>query len=282
MRIISTIATAGWACTASLACWAHGPQIQITQAGGQIVTHELFLEAPYTAPSPPKSVYVMPVLPTSGVWYARPSGAISPLTSTLLYPSGPGLAYGSDLADGGPQDFAAGSAISLGFLDGLKRWDGASAAFVDAGDTQLKAFRGSNENIDTPPENFAITSDAGPFDSVLLAAVADGYGSDGAGVHGSFRYAFLGDGVSPAVAPADGVYLFTMQVSTTQSGVGPSDALNFVLHKNAGGAELSAAVASLHVAPGLVQVVPEPLSLPLASVASCLIFAMPLRLRERR
>ena len=129
------------------------------------------------------------------VWYSKPNNAIDPITLLPAFPSGPGLAYGYDLADGGPQAFAADSVISVGFLDGLKLWNG--AAFTDAGATELKAFRGSNANITTPAANFAVTSDSGPFDSVSLAAVAANYGTDGAEVHSSFRWALLGDGTSP-------------------------------------------------------------------------------------
>ena len=116
----------------------------------------------------------MALLPFSDVWYSRPNGAIDPITQLSAFPSGPGLAYGSDLADGGPQSFAAGSILSINFADGLKRWNGAS--FVDAGATQLKAFRGSNANITAPLENFGITTDAGPFVGVSLPAVAADYG----------------------------------------------------------------------------------------------------------
>jgi hypothetical protein len=173
------------------------------------------------------------------------------------FPSGPGLAYGYDLADGGPQAFAQGSVFSVQFADGLKRWNGAT--FVDAGATQLKAFRGSNANIGSPPENFGITSDGGPFDSVSLAAVAAGYGADGAEVHSSLRFALLGDGSSPTSASPDGVYLLSMQLASTQSGLGPSDPFYFVLNKNGAAADVAAAVQSLGMAPGLVQwIVPEP------------------------
>jgi hypothetical protein len=144
-------------------------------------------------------------------------------------------------------------------VDGLKRWNG--SLFADAGATQLKGFRGSNASISSPPENFAITSDVGPFDSVSLAAVAAGYGSDGAEVHGSFRFALLGDGSSPTSASPDGVYLLTMQVSSTQPGLNASDPFYFVLNKNAAAAGVAAAVHSLGISPSLVQwVVPEPAS----------------------
>ena len=212
-------ALALFAALAASAAWAHGPQIQITNSGNKIVTRELLLDGPYSpAVTAPKSAYVMGLLPFSDVWYSRPNGAIDPITQLPAFPSGPGLAYGSDLADGGPQAFAAGSVLSINFADGLKRWNGAS--FVDAGVTQLKAFRGSNANITTPLENFGITTDAGPFDSVSLPAVAADYGAEGAEVHNSVRFALLGDGASPTSSSPDGVYSLKMQLSSTQFGPG--------------------------------------------------------------
>jgi hypothetical protein len=237
---------------------AHGPQIQITSDGGKIVTRELLLDGPYTtALSAPKSAYVMPALPFSGVWYSRPNDAIDPILLTPSFPSGPGLAYGYDLADGGPQAFETGSMISVAFTAGLKRWDG--AVFVDAGATELKAFRGSDPSIITPAANFAVTTDAGPFDSVSLAAVAAGYGSEAVEVHASLRFALLGDGTSPTSASADGVYLVNLQISSNQAGLSPSDPYYFVLNKNASWSTVESAVGSLGIAPSLQQwAVPEP------------------------
>lgn len=234
---------------------AHGPQIQITNDNNKIVTRELLNDGPYSdSLTAPKSVYVMPLLEFSGVWYSRPNN--EQLAGLPAFPSGPGLAYGYDLTNGGPQAFAAGSVISVGFLDGLKLWNG--AAFADAGVTELKAFRGSNPNIATPDANFAITSDAGPLDSLSLAAVAENYGADGDEVHGSFRWALLGDGSSPTSTSLDGVYLLKLQATSTQGGLAASDPYYFVLHKNAAPEAVAAAVNSLGFAPGLVQVVPEP------------------------
>jgi hypothetical protein len=261
------IAPAIFAALAASAVWAHGPQIQITNNGDKIATRELLLDGPYSpAVTAPKSVYVMSLLPFSDVWYSRPNGAIDPITQLPAFPSGPGLAYGSDLADGGPQAFSAGSILSINFADGLKRWNGAS--FVDAGTTQLKAFRGSNVNITTPVENFGITTDAGPFDSVSLAAVAAEYGADGDEVHSSIRFALLGDGSSPTSSSPDGVYSLKLQLSSTQAGLTPSDPYYFVLNKNASPTEVVAAVRSLGFGPAAVQwVTPEPTAWCLAAIA---------------
>jgi hypothetical protein len=235
---------------------AHGPQIQITNDNNKIVTRELLLEEPYSASlTPRKSVYVMPLREFGGVWYSRPNNVSSAtIPGAPEYPSGPGLAWGYDTIDGGPQAFAEGSVLSVAFTDGLQRWNG--TMFADAGATQLKAFRGSNANVTSPPENFAITSDAAPFDSVSLAAIAANYE---AGAHGSLRFALMGDGASPSSTSADGVYLVAQQLGSTQSQLNPSDPFYFVLHKNAAMQDIVAAVQSLGVAPALVQwVVPEP------------------------
>lgn len=247
------------AALASSLSLAHGPQIQVTEDNKKIVTRELLVDGPYsTALTPPKSVYVMPLASLDGVWYSRPNNAASTTIPGLPgFPSGPGVAYGHDLVNGRPQTFAEGSVLSIGFVGGLKRWNG--TAFADAGATQLKSFRGSNVNISSPTENFAITSDSGPFDSVSLPAVAAGYGAEAAEVHSSIRFALLGDGASPTSASPDGVYLVSLQLGSTQSGLIPSDPYYFVLHKNAAMQDVSAAVQSLGISLALVQwVVPEP------------------------
>jgi hypothetical protein len=258
-----------------LTVWGHGPQIQITNDNNQIVTRQLHLDVPYSAAlSDPTSVYVMPMGVSSemagNVWYSRPNGAINSTTMLPAYTSGPGLAYGYGFDPLVPatQLFATGSVFSVSFKDGLKKWDGVS--FVDAGDTQLKAFRGSNVNITTPVENFAITSDVGPFDSLSLPAVTDGYGTEDDEVHNSVRWALLGDGASPTSTSPDGVYLLSLQLSSTQLNLAPSDEYFFVLHKNASHADVQSAVNSLQVAPGAVQFVPEPSSILAMGIAGVL------------
>jgi hypothetical protein len=246
---------------------AHGPQIQITNDNSKIVTRALHHDGPYgAAVTTSKSIYVMSLQPFDGVWYSRPNGEIDPITQLPAFPSGPGLAYGSDLADGGAQAFSAGSILSVGFAGGLARWNG--TAFVDAGATQLKAFRGSNANIASPPENFAVSSDAGPFDSVSLAAVAANYGTEGAEVHNSIRFALMGDGTLPTSSSPDGIYSLKLQISSTQAGLAPSDPYHFVLIKNAPMSQVVAAVQSLGAAPQAAQwLVPEPAAAALAAIA---------------
>jgi hypothetical protein len=260
---------------AATSALAHGPQIQITQVPvdentRKIVTRQLLLDGDYSdSLSPLTSVYAMPVLKYQNAWYSRPNNEWDTFLNQPAFPSGPGLAYGFDLADGGPQEFAAGSVISISFTDRLKIWDEGTMSFVDAGDTQIKAFRGSNANISSPAANFAISSDAGPSDSVSLATVAANYGGGAEPweVHGSLRWALLGDGPSPTSSSADGVYLVSLQLSSTQAGLLPSDEYYFVLGKNASPEVLATAVASLGVPSELVQYVPEPATAMIAMFA---------------
>ena len=270
MRAVAT-ALAAMIALAAVTAHAHGPQIQITNDSNKIVTRELLFDGPYsTAITPPKSAYVMSLQPLDGVWYSRPNGQIDAITKLPAFPSGPGVAYGFDIADGGPQVFTANSVLSIAFADGLKHWDG--AAFVDAGTNQLKVFRGSNVNVASPPENFAITSDAGPFDSLSLPAVAANYGAEGAEVHNSLRFALLGDGTSPMSPSPDGIYLLKLQLSSTQPGLSPSDIYNFVLYKNAPIDQVAAAVQSLGIESAAVQwVTPEPHT---AALAACGLAAL--------
>jgi hypothetical protein len=279
------IALAIFVALSEATAWGHGPQIQITNDGDKIVTRRLIADAPYSGSlTSATSVYVMPLLPTSGVWYSQPNSALDPILGVPSYFSGPGLTYGYDLADGGPQAFAAGSVLSLEFTAGLKRWNGSS--FTDAGATELKAFRGSNVNITSPPQNFAITSDAGPFDSLSLAAVAANYGSEGAEVHGTINFALLGDGSSPTSssgAETDGIYLLNLRLSSTQAGLAASDEYFFVLSKNAAPSELTDAVSSLGFAPPLVEWtnVPEPCGCALAVFGAAIVAAKRLAARRR-
>jgi hypothetical protein len=280
MRARMIVLTLSAALVAATAC-AHGPQIQITNDSNKIVNRELHLDGPYsTTQTVPKSVYVMSLLPFEGVWYSRPNSELDPITLLPAFPSGPGLAYGYDLADGGSQAFAAGSVLSINFVDGLKRWNG--AAYVDAGATQLKVFRGSNANISSPPENFAITTDAGPFDSVSLPAVAAGYGTEGPEVHNSIRFALLGDGTSSTSSSPDGVYSLKLQISSTQAGLSPSDPYYFVLYKNAAAGDVAAAVRSLGYAASAVQwVTPEPGTSSIAAIGSASLLSVRIT-RSRR
>jgi hypothetical protein len=223
--------------------------------------------------SAPKSVYVMPLLPLDGVWYARPNNSL--LAGIPAFPSGPGLAYGYDQADGGDRAFAPGSILTVEFVDGLKLWNGVS--FVDAGATQLKGFRGSNPAIDTPEANFAITSDSDPFDSVSLAAITDSYNAE---AHSSLRWALLGDGTSPTSNSPDGVYLLSMQLRSTQDGLATSEPYYYLLHKNASPEAIHGAVKTLGLPTDVVQFVPEPSALAMLALLGIGVAATRNRVRK--
>src|SRR5205809_8099819 len=80
---------------------AHGPQIQITNDGGKIVTRQLIADGPYSnSLTAVKSVYVTPLLDFNGVWYLPPNSSIAPILVGLAFPSGVGFACGYCLADG--------------------------------------------------------------------------------------------------------------------------------------------------------------------------------------
>jgi hypothetical protein len=236
---------------------AHGPQLQITNDAEKIVTRNIFVEAPYATLTPPRSVYVMPVKEFDGSWYARPNGTIDPVLGEPVYFSGPGLAYGQDQVDGEPRAFEAGTSFSLNFTGGLKRWDG--TAFVDSGTEQIHAFRGSP----VAPSATAVTSDSAPFAGLAFAPIAEDYDEE---AHSSARFRLLGDGTDPLTASQDGVFLLSLSISSTQTGLEDSDEFFYVLNKGAAATDLAAAVSSLGVDGSLVQYVPEPSSIALAGI----------------
>lgn len=239
------------------AAWGHGPQIQITNTQGKIVTRDLITDSPFTPLTPPRSVYVMPIMEWQGSWYARPNLSERPIIGGPQFYSGPGIAYGSQTAT--PDPFAPGENFSLEFGDLLRQWDG--DAFVPAGETQIRAFRGSPTNMTA----MATTSDNAPYASLEFPAIEADYSSD---AHASARFQFLPNGIDPGGGPDDGIYLLSLSLSTTQPGIEPSDPFYFVLTKNASRHETMAAVTALGFSPSLVQhlgtVVPEPSSLALA------------------
>lgn len=253
----TTFAIALFACTTAL---AHGPQIQITNTGDKIVTHDLIGDGNYDSPTPARSVYVMPVLEDLGKWYTRPNTAERPIIGGPQHYSGPGLAYGSQV--GTADAFAVSGVFTLSLTDGLLAWNG--TAFDDPGTEQVRAFRGSPSSMTAT----AITSDSGPFESLAFTAIAAGYNSE---AHATARYQFLGDGIDPATEPDDGIYLLSLRLSTSEVGIADSDEFYFVMHKNAPHADIRVAIESLGVSPSLVQVVgqmiPEPSALVIAAAA---------------
>jgi hypothetical protein len=238
---------------------SHGPQLQITNDEGKIVTRNIFFDSPYTELTSRKSLYVMPLMEYNGGWYSRPNGEVDPVLGLPVYYSGPGLAYGYDQVDGGARTLLADTILSLNLTDGLKRWDGTS--FVDPGSEQIQAFRGSAES----PSATAITSDSGAVASLALPAIAADYDEE---AHSTVRFRLLGDGTDPLSTSQDGVYLVSLNVASTQAGLASSDEFHFMLAKNAGLTEVSAAVAATGIDAAQVQFVPEPASIVLAAWAA--------------
>jgi hypothetical protein len=273
MRLIFSLVTAA-ATLAASGAFAHGPQIQVTGESGKITTRRLLPDGPYSSTlTAETSVYVMPLREHLGVWYSRPNGEIHPVTHAPAFFSGPGIAYGFgyDPAQPGDVDFMPGSQIRMTFSAGLKLWNGAT--FADAGATELQSFLGSF----AAPSAVARTSDVAPFAGLDFAPV--NFAVDGEEVHATSRFRLIGDGVSPTTASPDGVYLLSLQLTSNQVGLAASDPFFFVLNKNSDRATVEAAVASLAVAPGLVQIVPEPGS---AAIAVVGIVLTSLRARRKR
>jgi hypothetical protein len=231
----------------------HGPQLQITSNNGKIVTREIFLDEPYAPLSAPKSVYLIPLLSTSGQYFSRPNDEEA-APGVPAFNSGPGLAFGLGAT------FNSGFNFRLTFTDGLKIWDGSS--FVDPGLEQIQAFRGSFSN----PSATAVTSDTGPFASLNFPTIAAGYAESS---HNSASFRLLGDGISPTAASDDGVYLLSLQLQSTDPNLAPSDPYYFVLYKNAPIAEALAATRALKVSSADVQVVPEAGSLVFGMIGLC-------------
>ena len=222
------------------ATFAHGPQMQVTLDNNKITTRRI-LDDDYTSAgvTPATSVYVIPVLPVTFV--GQPVARVKPVNEQTF---GPGVAYGYDQLDGGAPDFTAPFSLHVA---GLEIWDGTS--FAPTGAEQLGLLQASgNVNPDSTKTTVAGTD--------LAVAVSATYTAT---AHSSIRYSLLGDGNDPYAASRDGVYLATLQLSGTQSpAITPSDPYYFVLNKNASPEALSAAIGSLGVALGMIQIIPEP------------------------
>lgn len=235
---------------------AHGPQIQITLDGTTITTRTLIQDGPYSnSLTAPKSVYIMPLAQTAGVWFSRPNGTMLP-GDVPEFNSGPGFAYGYGYnAVTNPAPFPIGSKFKLEYTAGLKLWNGAS--FIDAGATELEALRGSLAS----PADVAKTNDLSPFEDLLLPG--SGLSFSNAEGHSGLTFRMLGDGASTTSPVADGVYLVSLKLSNTGSPnevapVRESAPFYIVLNKDGAPSDVSAAVASLGFAAGQVQSVPEP------------------------
>jgi hypothetical protein len=257
--------------------FAHGPQLQVTADNGKIMTRSILNDV-YEPLTSPKSVYVMEVLPYRGVWYARPETQLNPPDHATApgqptYYSGPGLAYGLG------HTFAEGSSFSINFLTGLQLWNGAN--FGDAGSAELQYYRGGSIGGDGQlinPTASVVTSDGSASPLLTFAAIGAGYNEE---AHSTARLRFLGDGTTTpagsgpqtgtvASEPADGVYLASLVLSSSDSTLAASDPYYFVMHKGVPWSEVTAAVGSLGVPSFAVQVlgVPEPSALLLAATTA--------------
>src|SRR5687768_14825407 len=79
---------------------AHGPQLQITNDSGKVVTREIRLEGPYSDHlSAAISAYVIPVRVQDDIAYVRPNQTVDTITGLPNYLSGPGLAHGYNVVD---------------------------------------------------------------------------------------------------------------------------------------------------------------------------------------
>lgn len=244
--------------------WSHGPQIQATLTGGKIVTRRIVDDANYHSTlTAPTTVYSMPLARYQGVWRAQPDDSVEPDMVTPAYVGWPGFAYGFGYdATTNPAPFPVASNFVLEFTAGLKLWNG--AAFVNAGAAEAEAYRGSSVS----PSALAKTSDSGPFASLMFPGGAGvSFASSGAEVHNTVHYRMVGDGSSITSPLADGVYLLSMQLSSTDSTVGGSDPFYFVLSKGAAPGAVQAAIGSLGVDPSAVQAIPEPTAGALAALS---------------
>ena len=251
--------------TTSIA-FGHGPQIQTTNDSGKIVTREI-LDDPYgDSLTSPKLVYAMPLAEYLGVWRAQPDESLV---------GWPGFAYGFGYdALTNPAPFPVGSKFALGFTDGLKSWNG--AAFVDADATEAEAYRGSS----AVPSALAKTSDSGPFASLQFPGEAGiAFVSEGTDTHNTVNYRMLGDGTSILSPLADGIYLLSFQLTSSDVSVMASDPFYFVLPKNGSSAAVQAAIASLGFDAALVQnlTIPEPAT---ASLVFCAVMGLSLSSRR--
>lgn len=241
---------------AAVPAFAHGPQIQTTLAAGKIVTRKIVDDESYaTELTAPTSAYVMPLGQFAGIWRAQPDNSLV---------GWPGFAYGYGYeASTNPAPFPLGSKFILGFTAGLKLWDG--TVFIDAGATEAEAYRGSSAT----PSAIARTSDAGPFQGLMFPSGSGiSFASEKAGTHNTVNYQMLGDGTSTTSPLNDGIYLLSLQLSSTDATVGASDPFYFVLDKNSAPGASAAAVETLGFAPEAVQVVPEPAAHMLAAIGA--------------
>jgi hypothetical protein len=276
MHVRSLIALLGIALCVVQPAWAHGPQIQTTGDTGKIVTRRIVPDGAYdTALSAPTSVYAMPLAEYLNVWRAQPDGSLLP-DLTPEFVGWPGFAYGYGYdATTNPAPFPLSSKFILGFTAGLKSWNG--VAFVEAGVTEAEIYRGSS----AAPSALAKTTDTGPFASVMFPGGAGiSFTAEGSDVHNTVNYRMVGDGSSITSPLSDGIYLLSLQLSSTSTSLTASDPFYFVLSKNGSAAGIQAAIGSLGFDPSRVQnLVPEPTT---AGLATCAVMGLMLAAHRRR
>jgi hypothetical protein len=173
------------------------------------------------------------------------------------------------LAYGFGHTFTDGYHFTVNITSPLERWDG--AAFVnDSGAEAVGAFRG---DATAPADQLLISGLSTTPQSLVFSNISSTYDSD---AHSSMRFRMLGDGASALVTPADGLYLLTLQITSTHP-------IYFMLYKNASVGEINTAIASLHISSALVQVVaiPEPGGIAMATLAILGIGSRRLRRNDR-
>lgn len=292
MRTTTSLVAVTLAAAASTAL-AHGPQIELTRNAttGKIETRDVYdtHAAPTSIPGPVRRAYVMPLLPSGTAYYVRPDATPNLANGQPTFFSNPGIAYqydaklpgtGWEYQGSSSLPNLQGSNFAYTFTDGLKIWDGTT--FVDPGTEQVRAYRGPV----TSPAATAITADSGGMQSLALATIGPASGSPptvppaSGNPHSTVGYHLVGDPSNAATLPGDGVYLLSLQLSSTAAGVSPSDPFYYLLHKNADPATAMAAATRLGFSGSQVQsyaVVPEPTSLAVLGLGGLL-----LRLRQRR
>lgn len=261
----------------------HGVQVQITfnQSSGEIETREIV----HTGSRPAsitdlKRVYVMPLMPIIGGagdgWYTRPAQEVNGF-GIPLHPSGPGITWQYDEAAqllGTGWSFSGSGTLpnlqntnfGYAFTDAFREWNGSS--FVDPGTEQAQVMR--TDGI-SAPSGTANTSDSpGPYASMALGNIT----TKSINAHTSISFRLLGDGVSSSFGGAadgnDGIYLLSLQLTSTAAGVGASDPFYFIMHKNRSLEDALTAAQALGFSPSLIQVVPEPASTGFLAVAGLL------------
>jgi hypothetical protein len=267
--------------------FGHGVQLQLTYdtTTQKIVSREIVsTDTRPTTLGAVTRIYVMPLLLADGTtpaahpaaqaaWYSKPD-----ITN---YPSGNGIAYQWDTAapaggqiagtgwawkDSSSLPNLAGTAFTYQFTDRLLKWDGSAFTAAAAGSTQLQAFRGDATSAPT------ITTTTGSGTTLVYGNVSTSTQSTNPHSNAGFR--LLGNGTSfdPAFAGegTDGIYLQTLQITSSATGVLASDPLSMLLYKNTSFAEAYAVAESFAASQGIpatqIQAVPEPGTISLLAV----------------